>query len=193
MIEILTVRVTLMPTGPVMEPVGVVGDQLEVRVLLIDLDFAERELDRFISITPGADQTVLLDQDVFRGIEQAGHDHGGPLAGEGADLLFAAEGVERELQVSREIAIVGQEGVVADLGERVVVRQPEGHADPIVLILLRQRWREDLGRLLDRDRRSVIGFKVIVAEPHRLDVAVVSLGTASGRPGACPRGSSRPT
>ena len=64
---------------------------------------------------------------------------------------------------------------MADLGERVVVRQPERHADPIVLVLLRQRWREDLGRLLDRDRRSVIGFKVIVAEPHRLDVAVVSL------------------
>jgi hypothetical protein len=108
-----------------MEPGGVVGDQLEVRVLLIDLDFAERELDRFISIAPGADQTVFPDQDVFRGIEQAGHDHGGPLAGEGADLLFAAEGAERELQVSREIAMVGQEGVVADLRERVVVGQSE--------------------------------------------------------------------
>ena len=53
--------------------------------------------------------------------------------------------------------------------------QPEGHADPIVLVLLRQRRRPDLRRLLDRDRRAVVRLEVLLPEPHGLRVEAVPL------------------
>src|SRR3954469_6154644 len=55
---------------PVMEPVGVVGDQLGVRGFLLDLDLGERDLDRSLLVQSGADQPVLLvEPNLFRSDE----------------------------------------------------------------------------------------------------------------------------
>ena len=83
--------------------------------------------------------------------------------------------LERELQVRRQVAVVGEQGLPAHVGERVVVGQPEGHADPIVLVLLRQRLRDDGRRLLDGDGGAVVGFEVLLPEPHRLQFQPVPL------------------
>jgi hypothetical protein len=52
-------------------------------------------------------------------------------------LDFAGEGGAGNLQVGNKMAMVGQEDLPADLGERVVVSESESHADPIILILFR--------------------------------------------------------
>ena len=62
---------------------------------------------------------------------------------------------------------------MADLGERVVVCQPERHADPIAVVLLRERRCGDLRRLLDGDGRAVVEFEILLAEPHRLQFHAV--------------------
>src|SRR5512135_53288 len=46
-------------TRPVMEPVGVVGDQLEVWVFLLDLDVSEGDIDLLITNTACAKQPVI--------------------------------------------------------------------------------------------------------------------------------------
>src|SRR5271157_4025143 len=55
--------------------------------------------------------------------------------------------------------------------------QSEGHADPIVLVSLRQRRRLDPGRLLDRHWRPVIRLNVFLIEPHGLHFESVPFAT----------------
>ena len=86
--------------------------------------------------------------------------------------------------------MIGEEVLVIHLGERVVVGQSEGHSDPIVLVLLRQRLRDDGRRLLDGDGGATVGFEVFLPEPHRLQFQPIPLApllvdrvhTPEGRP-----------
>ena len=65
---VVPVDVALIPAGPVVEPVGVVRDQLEVRVSSSpDLDVGERELDLVTPDTARADQAVFHAQAPHRG------------------------------------------------------------------------------------------------------------------------------
>src|SRR5208337_4993029 len=108
------------------EPVAVVPDQLAVPHGVVE--FRQRDGKRLLTVPSFAEQAFLFVQLVLLGVEQS-------VDGQRHAVAFGPC-LERELQVCRQVAVVGPEGFPADIGERVVVCQPEGHADPIVLVLL---------------------------------------------------------
>src|SRR5271166_1822909 len=159
---------------PVMEPVGVVRDEPVVGLFLLEFDLGKRDLDLFVLINPDAVQPSLLIELVFYGRVQPGDRNDHLLAGERAGFRPVGN-EERELQIRRQVAVVGHQSLGGDIGERVVVGQPEGHTDPIILVLLRQRRRLDIGWLLDWGRRSVVQFEVLLTQAHGLEIQPVPL------------------
>ena len=57
--------------------------------------------------------------------------------------------------------------------------QAERHADPIILILLRQRRRLDLGWLLDGDLCPIVDFEILLTQAHGLEIESVPLTSLS--------------
>src|SRR5205807_481893 len=70
-------------------------------------------------------------------------------------------GLEGERQVRRQVAVVGPEGVVIDLRQRVVTRQPQGDPHTVVLVLLAERAGDDARRLLDDGWPAGVRFDVV--------------------------------
>src|SRR5208337_1127782 len=143
-----------------------------VGLFLLEFDLGKRDLDLFVLINPDAVQPSLFIELIFYGRVQPGDRDDHLLAGERAGFRPVGN-EERELQIRRQVAVVGHQSLGGDIGERVVVGQPEGHTDPIILVLLRQRRRLDLGWLLDWDRRSVVQFEVLLTQVHGLEIQPV--------------------
>src|SRR5205085_4971132 len=100
---------------PVVEPVGVVGEEPAVRVLLPELDLVERAFDLFaLRSTAQADQAISLVDPALLGIGKSGD--GGPdlLAGKRAGPLPEG-GIDGESQVRRQVAVVGEQGLIGHL------------------------------------------------------------------------------
>ena len=91
--------------------------------------------------------------------------------------------------MSQQVAVVGALALPVHLGQEIVVGQPEGRADPIVLVVRRQGPGHEGRGLLDGDGRAVVRLEVLLAQPHEpsvqpVDLAALLVDRMEARPGA---------
>src|SRR5271157_2399285 len=118
---------------PVMEPVGVVGDQPVVCLFLLEFDLGKRDLDPSVLVSPVTDDPVLfVETDFFRIREPMDHDR---------DLLVVET---PEVPISRregkreggpQIAVVDQERFRVHVGDQIIVSQAKDRSDAVISVL----------------------------------------------------------
>src|SRR4051794_22677527 len=104
--------VSLSASAIVAEPVAVIPDQIAVAGAGL-VEFGQWHVERPLTAAGLAKQPFFLVQVVFSGAEESVDSQ--------RRTICIGPRPERELQLGRQIVVVGQEGLPADLGERVVV------------------------------------------------------------------------